>query len=369
MTDDAVFRPERTWRGDLPEPAQIPQVIRGSAPWMAIEGLLGRIGLATYREGEDVVHAFCTLVRRARTPVDVRRGLVRLAWRLTAARRVVLLLEEPNHRRLRLASTWPEPRLVHTGRPLDPQDSTLSLISTPEGAHVPRAEAPTLETPRLRRPLAFHGQTLGSLLLYGESELVQCPRLRLRRLDTLCDIAAAAERAWEAEGAASELLPPIRDPLTGLHHPTFLDAFLFHALALARRRREDMAFILIAPDRLGEVRADQGTEIADAVLQRVARAVAESLRVSDVVARLDRDRLAAVLPGASAHAAVKIARQIVAIVAEAGLTAPTNPPVTASVGIAVFPDHAESVEGLVRVASASLGRAQRVGPGSVGVSG
>jgi diguanylate cyclase (GGDEF)-like protein len=364
MTDDAVFRPERSWRADAAQLALLRRSLMGPVPWASLDEFLRVLGLAPRREGEDVVHAFCALVRRARTPVEVRRGLTRLAWRLTAARRVVLLLETPHQRRLRMAACWPEPRLVRSARPLDPQDSTLSMISTPEGAHVPRSEAPQAG-PRLRRPLSFHGEVFGSLLVYGGPELAQCSRRLLRRLDTLCDIAATAERAWSAEMTAAEMVPPIHDPLTGLHHASFLDAFLVHALALARRRRDDLTLAMIAPDRLAEVRSKQGPEIADAVLQRVARAVGESLRVSDVVARLDRDRLAAVMPSASAEDAVRVARQIVRTVAEAGLTAPTHPPVTASVGIASFPDHADTPEALREAATQALAQANQHGPGTI----
>ncbi len=365
MTDDAVFRCERTWRGDMPQEAHFPRLLSGSGPWEALEDLCRTLGLSARCEGEDVVHAFGALVRESRSAIEVRRGLVRLAWRLTAAERVILLLEEPTFHHLRLAASWPEPRLLRGGRRPDPGVSTLSLISTPEGAHVPRDQAPPLEGPRLRRSLSFHGLSLGSLLLYGDPELERCPRRRLRRLDTLCDLAASAERAWCAEGNVADLAPPVRDPLTGLHHASFLHAFLEHALALAKRRSEDLSLMLLAPDNLAEVRAEHGSEIADAVLQRVARAMAESLRVSDVVARLDRERLAAVLPSASARDALTVARQVVGIVAEAGLTAPTDPPMTASVGIAGFPQQGESREVLVTAATRALARANFIGKGTI----
>src|SRR5262245_65821793 len=94
MTDDAVFRTERTWRADAAQFALFRRSLMGPVPWASLDEFLRVLGLAPRREGEDVVHAFCALVRRARTPVEVRRGLTRLAWRLTAARRGVLRSEE-----------------------------------------------------------------------------------------------------------------------------------------------------------------------------------------------------------------------------------------------------------------------------------
>lgn len=364
MTDDAIFRPEVQWRRGVVR-CDGPQSERDRALG-TLEDLFLRCGFPSRRDGENVVHDFARLVRLARSPVEVRRGLVRLAWRLTGARRVDLLLQDPVHQHVRRAACWPEPSLVRA-RDTPPDASTLTLVTDPEGTHVPRAELSPPCAASLRLPLSWQHQILGTLVIFGGPDRDHCPRSRLHRLETLCDMAAAAERAWEATTLAAEVAPPLHDRLTGLHHAAFLDTFLAHALAQARRRREGLSLLILGADRLEGVRREQGHAIADAILQRVARAVVESLRVSDVVARLDRNRLAAVLPAAVADDAVRAARHVVDVVAEAGLTAPTHPPMTASVGIAGYPDHADTPADLRKVASAALALAQARGAGQIGL--
>jgi diguanylate cyclase (GGDEF)-like protein len=331
--------------------------------WEALGGLWDRVATVSSARTERIVHDFAEIVGRAREPVEARRALVRLAGKLTGAQRVELYLGDfRQQRNVRRAACWPEPSLVRS-RDSQRDNETVSLVTTPEGARVPRGEVREPVEPSLRLPLTWHGESVGNLVVYGGADRDRTSRSLLGRLQTMCLLAAATERSWQS--SALEFAPPRRDPLTGVHHATFLDAFLVHALALARRHRDGLSLLHLGPDQLEQIRHDQGDAIADAVLQRVARAVIESLRVSDVVARLDRNRLAIVLPAAVPANAVRVARNLVRVVAEAGLTAPTTPPVTASVGIAGFPDHAEHVEGLQSAAAEALAEAQQLGRGQI----
>lgn len=340
-----------------------PATTRGGAG--AIHGLFRRLhrGLTASPRSGDVVHEFATLIGRSRSPVELRRGLVRLAYRLTGARQVLLFLEHSAGARLTRAACWPEPSLLQVQTPVGPDDPTRTVITTPEGIQLSRVEAPLPEESSVRLPLRWRGETLGYLGLHGPAGLSR--GRRLRQLEVLCALAAAAEAGAGDGDESRPAVPPALDPLTGLHHAWFLDAFLVHALAMAGRRREGLSLVAIVPDRLDEVRDQMGEAIADAVLQRVARAVAESVRVSDVVARTGSDVLTAALPAARPADAVRVARQVVAVVAEAGLAAPTRSPVTASAGVAGYPDHGQDPEALRQAASAALRTARQLGSGQV----
>lgn len=329
-----------------------------------IQGLFRRMrrGLAASTRAGDLVHEFGSLMERSRSPVELRRELVRLSYRLSGARQVLLFLEHAAGARLTRVACWPEPSLLQIRVPVSPDDPTRTIITTPEGIQLSRVEAPLPEESVVRLPIRWRGETLGYLSLHGVSDLAR--GRRLQHLEVLCSMAAAAERAWD-EDDSSTAEPTVQDPLTGLHHTRFLDAFLTHSLAIAGRRHEGLSLLVLAPDRLDEVRDQMGEAIADAVLQRVARAVVESLRVSDVVARTGRDTLTAALPAAWPADAVRVARQVVAVVAEAGLAAPARFPVTASVGVSGFPEHGLTPEALREAATTAHEAARRLGTGQV----
>lgn len=357
MIDDAVFRPSTTYRRQ--EPARV-DAVPGHRHEPGLAGLLRRLGLSGADREERVVHEYAAILNRARTPLETRRGLVRLACRLAQFGKAALDLELQRDQGLRRVAIWPESVLVHTDRP--EVGSTVSLVSTPEGARMPRAEADNSRLPAFSLPLAWQGGVMGWLQFYdGPSRISAATH---RRLETLCMLAALAEfRLRDADATAP--MGVVRDPLTGLYQRSFLDAFLQHGLMQARRRNEPLAVLYIAPDRIDAIRRGLGRELADAAFQRVAKAVVETLRLSDIVARVDRDRLAAVLPTATPGDALQIARRLTLMAAEAGLTAATDPPVTASVGVAGYPDHAQEAVPLRRAAAASLVAAQARGCGQV----
>jgi diguanylate cyclase (GGDEF)-like protein len=89
------------------------------------------------------------------------------------------------------------------------------------------------------------------------------------------------------------------------------------------------------------------------------------LRSSDIVARLDDTRLAAVLPSAAWNDALRVAESVRRAILEAGLTTATSDPLSASIGIAAYPDHALEVGPLLAAAGEALARARASGPGGI----
>jgi diguanylate cyclase (GGDEF)-like protein len=200
----------------------------------------------------------------------------------------------------------------------------------------------------------------------------------LRRLTTACTLAACAlENArWLAAstGEAQEhdhgrLSPsdaeasvrPLGERPGVVRDATFLNAVIPFALAQARRHREPASLLCVQLDRLRAIRGLLGQEVVDRLIQDLARTVASVVRASDIVARLDDDRVVALLIRARGADALGVAQTICRTVAESGLAVPELPGVTVSIGVAEFPSSARDASTLLEVADEALDRATTQG--------
>ena len=121
----------------------------------------------------------------------------------------------------------------------------------------------------------------------------------------------------------------------------------------------------VATDRLAAIRETFGVETADLAVARVAETIVRTLRSSDIVARVDDGRVFAVLPNAGATDAFSVAVAVRTAIANAGKASKDMPVLTASIGVATYPDHAEDAPSLLAAADESLRRAQLQGRGRI----
>ena len=83
-----------------------------------------------------------------------------------------------------------------------------------------------------------------------------------------------------------------------------------------------------------------GPEVTDRLVQNVCRTVSSIIRSSDIVARLDDDRIVVLLIRADGPGALKVARNIGRAVRERTQDSAEFPSATVSIGIAEFPSDA-----------------------------
>ena len=208
--------------------------------------------------------------------------------------------------------------------------------------------------PVLTIPLRFGGRHVGSLRLAIDRR--RWTDRQRQQLEALAALAAAAELARSARPAGwatfRRRIPC--DSVTGLPTAAFLDAHLAQALALTKRRKESLTLLAVSIDGLDRLRDRDGPEFAGMALGLAARAVAGTLRASDLVVRLDGDRLVAVLPGAGKTDAIRVGEVIRRAVAEAGIASSVPTTLTASIGIATFPDDAHTPRGLLTACEQAL---------------
>lgn len=152
------------------------------------------------------------------------------------------------------------------------------------------------------------------------------------------------------------------DALTGLPNRKLFMQRLEHALDLAQRRGEHVAVAFVDLDGFKRINDTRGHEAGDLLLAAIARRLGEALRGSDLVARIGGDEFCAILTGvADAAAARSIALRLIDAIQ------PVAEGVTASIGLALFPDHATEPSVLLRQADAAMYRVKQSGKNAIGV--
>lgn len=160
------------------------------------------------------------------------------------------------------------------------------------------------------------------------------------------------------------------DVLTGLPNRTSFSELLDAALRNARRQGHCVALMFIDLDRFKTVNDTLGHAAGDALLKEVAGRLRSTLRASDTLARLGGDEFIALLPEVKQPADVGVvARKVLAALQHPGLIPGSECAVTASVGVSLFPQHAQDVEGLIKCADQAMYQAKDAGRNSYKICG
>jgi diguanylate cyclase (GGDEF)-like protein/PAS domain S-box-containing protein len=178
-------------------------------------------------------------------------------------------------------------------------------------------------------------------------------------------IAVALEDTTEAV-AASEALrrQALYDGLTGLPNRRLFDQELHRSVRDAPEAGERVALLMMDLDQFKEVNDALGHHVGDQLLRGVADRLTSTFADS-LVARLGGDEFAIVLRGRiDGHEATTVAGRIRSTLVEPFPMGDLRLQTSASVGIALFPDHADDVATLVQRADVAMYLAKRSGSGA-----
>lgn len=152
------------------------------------------------------------------------------------------------------------------------------------------------------------------------------------------------------------------DPLTDLYNRRRFQEDLEHQLAQARRYGNHGALLLLDLDYFKDINDSLGHRAGDVVLISLSGLLREQLRETDTLARLGGDEFAILLPQADADQAQTVAEHILEVLRQHTVTVGGQPTgATASIGIALFPEHGASAEDLLAHADLAMYRAKENG--------
>jgi diguanylate cyclase (GGDEF)-like protein len=152
------------------------------------------------------------------------------------------------------------------------------------------------------------------------------------------------------------------DDLTQLSNRLMFQERLRKAIAAARGAEQGFAVLCLDLDGFKLINDTRGHEIGDRLLVAVAQRLRESVRESDTVARMGGDEFAIIQPlDSQPTAAISLAKRLVDTVSQPFELAGRQALIGVSVGIAIYPQHGESPDLLLRHADQALYRAKKSG--------
>jgi len=155
------------------------------------------------------------------------------------------------------------------------------------------------------------------------------------------------------------------DALTGLPNRALLLERLQQELVESRTKGRPLALLLLDLDHFRQVNNTLGSENGDRVIQEVSHRLSDAMGGADQVARLRGDEFALLLPGGDATLARQVASRLLKALAQPVMVHRLPVEVSASIGIAIAPDHGEEGETLLRRVDLAMQAAKRAGESPV----
>ena len=209
-------------------------------------------------------------------------------------------------------------------------------------------------------PILDHASNAAGVLTVRPAE-PRAPEAGERELmDTAARIAALA---CEHGAMASRLTHQAHhDALTGLPNRVLLEDRLTQSLAQARRNQQQVALLFVDLDGFKGVNDTLGHAAGDTLLKQVAARLAWGVRASDTLARMGGDEFAVVLHDVrDTPSAMRVAEKLLEALSEPFALEGRELRISASIGLAFFPEDGADADTLLRHADVAMYRAKASG--------
>jgi diguanylate cyclase (GGDEF)-like protein len=171
-------------------------------------------------------------------------------------------------------------------------------------------------------------------------------------------------RDMSAQHATEERLRHMatHDALTELPNRLLLSDRMRMVISQARRSGQGFSVATVGLDGFKKVNDGLGHPVGDAVLRLAAQRLRKTLRDSDTLARVGGDEFVAILPGTFTDAQIKLVTGRLLATLQSPFEVDSHTIyVGASIGISIYPQHAEDEVRLVALADAAMSRAKETG--------
>jgi diguanylate cyclase (GGDEF)-like protein len=155
----------------------------------------------------------------------------------------------------------------------------------------------------------------------------------------------------------------VRDPLTSLFNRRYLTESLGREMARSGRRNLHLSVMAFDIDHFKRFNDSYGHGAGDAVLVAFSRLLQSASRSEDIACRMGGEEFVLIMPEMELAVARRRAEELIAAVPTMTVMHDGQrlPPVTTSIGLAVFPEHGRKTEELLQRADQALYRAKGEG--------
>ena len=151
----------------------------------------------------------------------------------------------------------------------------------------------------------------------------------------------------------------LHDSLTSLPNRTLLLDRIEHDINISKRESQKLCLLILDLDDFKEVNDTLGHLAGDKLLVEVGSRIKQTLRDVDTVARIGGDEFSILLPHTDEAQAIVACEKIIASFSKNIEIEGIDVSISASIGIAMFPDHGEDVHTLLRHADIAMYVAKR----------
>ena len=157
------------------------------------------------------------------------------------------------------------------------------------------------------------------------------------------------------------------DPLTGLYNRSVMEQRLNDEINRSSRYNHPVSIFMLDIDYYKSINDTYGHRTGDNILQQFANELKASTRNSDYAARYGGEEFIIILPETSLAEAEELAERLRKHIAEFRFTVDDERSLelTISIGIATYPEHAQTSHELMRVADMAMYKAKDAGRNKV----
>jgi diguanylate cyclase (GGDEF)-like protein len=159
----------------------------------------------------------------------------------------------------------------------------------------------------------------------------------------------------------------LHDPLTTLYNRAYLDEYLLKDILLAKREKNTISIIMIDIDHFKDINDKFGHEAGNFVLKQFAQVILNHIRETDIACRYGGEEFLLLFSDVSLKETAKILESLRKKISEIKLQFGPQliDPITASMGVAMYPEHATDAVGLIVAADKALYQSKKTGRNKV----